>query len=292
MKNKAESAKQLYVFLLFAFGLAWIPWIIMNKVWSYAEWFSTSHYAAFANLTLFAPAIANILTRLVTKEGFADMKLHLRLKGHTKEYLIAWLFPIAGTLLTGVMGTILWGDRSSASMLEEQGITGITLVSLLIQSLFSAPLMAFVTFGEEFGWRGYMNDRMKPLVGKTGTVIIGGMIWGIWHAPLTAEGHNFGLGYWGCPYTGYLAMMVFCTALGTVLMWLTERTGSVYPAAIFHAMINFGCGYFRLLTARGLDSGFEAAGVKVFLLAQLPLLILSAAFIIPLLMKKKTSPAK
>ena len=31
MSNKKLCAKRLVIFLLLAFGLAWIPWIIMNK---------------------------------------------------------------------------------------------------------------------------------------------------------------------------------------------------------------------------------------------------------------------
>ena len=45
-----------------------------------------------------------------------------------------------------------------------------------------APLFAWNTFGEEFGWRAYMNQKMEPLLGTTGTVIVGGIIWGVWHA--------------------------------------------------------------------------------------------------------------
>ena len=287
MKNKAENAKRLGIFLLFAFGLSWIPWIIMNKVWGYQEWFGTAHYQFFSALSLYGPALASILTRLVTKEGFADMKLHLRLNGHIREYLTAWLLPVIAALIAGLLGTCLFGDWNGSGLLAEQGFTGLTLVSLLIQSLFTAPLMAFVTFGEEFGWRGYMNDRMKPLFGRTGTVILGGMIWGIWHAPLTVEGHNFGLDYAGFPYTGFLMMMLFCTTVGTLLMWLTEKTGSVYPAAICHAMINFGCQYFRDLFVYGVSPDAEIPAVKTFFAAELPLLIVSAAFLIPLLMRRK-----
>ena len=78
------------------------------------------------------------------------------------------------------------------------------------------------------------------LLGTAGTVLAGGILWGVWHAPLTAAGHNFGLDYAGYPYTGILAMAVICTVNGAILMWLTKRTDSVYPAAIYHACNNNG----------------------------------------------------
>jgi hypothetical protein len=42
----------------------------------------------------FSPAIASLITRAVTKEGFRDMKLHLNLSGNFKWYLLAFGLPL------------------------------------------------------------------------------------------------------------------------------------------------------------------------------------------------------
>ena len=246
---------------------------------------SSSHYVFFANLTLYAPAFANLLTRLVTKEGFSDMKLHLRLKSHLLHYLIAWLLPLVAALLSGVLMTVLYGDFNGSSVTD--GLSGLRIISAILQCLFLTPVTAFVTFGEEFGWRGYMNDKMKPLFGTGGTVLIGGIIWGIWHAPLTVEGHNFGKEYPGYPCSGFLMMILFCTGLGIILMWLTEKTGSVYPAAIFHAMLNFGSGTIRQLMLWGVSENEIISVIRVSIISQLPLVMLSVLFVIPLLRRKQ-----
>ena len=39
------------------------------------------------------------------------------------------------------------------------------------------------TFGEEFGWRGYLLPRLAPL-GGISAAIITGVIWGLWHTPV------------------------------------------------------------------------------------------------------------
>lgn len=284
MKNKRQALWRLCIYLLFAFGLAWIPWIAMNKAWGFSEWFSTGHYALIAELTLFTPAAANLLTRLVTKEGFSDMKLHLRLKGHLPQYLAAWLLPVAGALLAGAAATAAFGDPNGAGALGDAD--ALTVTSTLLLEIFTGPLMAFVTFGEEFGWRGYMNDKLKPLAGKTGTVVIGGILWGIWHAPLTVEGHNFGLDYPGYPYVGFLLMALFGITVGTLLMWLTERSGSVYPAAICHAMINFGSTSCRSQLMRGVADISEIPGSAYFAVMFLPFAVITLLFLIPLLRRR------
>lgn len=65
-----------------------------------------------------------------------------------------------------------------------------------------------------------------------------GIIWGLWHAPLTIIGHNYGLDYPGFPYMGILAMCLFCTVIGILFSYVTIKTGSCLPAALAHGALN------------------------------------------------------
>lgn len=238
MTNKKLEAKRLILFLLFAFGISWIPAIIFNKAFGYHEWFETNKMPALFWVVGFGPALANIITRKLTHEGWQDSKLHLNLRGNIKYYVIGVVMVSVIAVPQGILATLTIGNGNwsefGKSFSFRQALTGILSI------LASAPLMAFNTFGEEFGWRGYMNPKMESLIGTTGTIIVGGFIWGIWHAVLTVEGHNFGTDYKGYPYVGIICMCIFCTFTGIFLMWLTKKTNSIYPAAIFHAMNNFG----------------------------------------------------
>jgi len=70
------------------------------------------------------------------------------------------------------------------------------------------------------------------------TMLISGVIWGLWHAPLTIIGHNYGIGYAGYPYLGIAAMCCFCVVMGTLFSYLSFRARSCIPAVIGHAMLN------------------------------------------------------
>ena len=83
-----------------------------------------------------------------------------------------------------------------------------------------------------------MMPKLIELMGMPKAIIVGGIIWGLWHAPLTCVGHNFGMDYPGFPYVGIVLMCLFCTALGTVLMYVTIKTNSIWPAAFMHAVNN------------------------------------------------------
>ena len=68
--------------------------------------------------------------------------------------------------------------------------------------------------------------------------MITGVIWGVWHAPLTALGHNYGMGYPGWPFAGIAAMCVFCVVCGISSRTSPNVTGSCLAAAIGHSTIN------------------------------------------------------
>lgn len=88
--------------------------------------------------------------------------------------------------------------------------------------------------------------KLEELFGTGRAILIGGIIWGVWHFPINMAGHNFGTGYWGEPWTGFLAFTLFTIFMNAILTYLTKKTGSVWPAAFAHA-VNNGMGSILLL---------------------------------------------
>ena len=290
MTNKKLEAKRLVIFLLLAFGISWIPAIIYNKVFGYHEWFETNKMPVLFWIVGYGPALANVITRKLTHEGRHDSMLHLNLKGNIKYYLIAVFTMSVIGIFQGLLATLTIGGGDWSDLGKNFNIA--QTLSGILTILASAPLMAFNTFGEEFGWRGYMNQKLEPLLGTTGTVIVGGMIWGLWHAELTVEGHNFGTDYPGYPYLGIICMCVYCTFVGIFLMWLTKKTNSIYPAAIFHAVNNFGGTVTSSIFMSGIPEDYSPT-ISQWLMLNIPLY--AAALIIFALMlrdNKRNIPIK
>lgn len=284
MINKKLEAKRLGIFLFFAFALSWIPAIIFNKVFGYHEWFETNKMPVLFWFMGYGPALANIITRKLTHEGWHDSMLHLRLKGNLKYYILAVVLISVMSIPQGIMTTIIYGGGDFSGI--GGGYTWQEALSLVMLVLTAAPLIAFNTFGEEFGWRAYMNQKMEPLIGTSGTIVVGGIIWGLWHAELTVEGHNFGTDYPGYPYLGMLSMCITCTFDGMILMWLTKKTGSIYPAAIFHAMNNNGGPITGLLLVSGIPEGFVPT-IPQQLLVGIPAFAVCLVFLILMLIDNK-----
>lgn len=89
--------------------------------------------------------------------------------------------------------------------------------------------------GEEIGWRGFLVPALAQRFGFTGVALLSGIIWALWHYPLILFG----------PYSSsapkFVAIPCFTimiVATGAMAAWLRLKTGSVWPAAMFHACHN------------------------------------------------------
>ena len=243
MNNRSADIKRIVIYLLLSFSVAWIPWIITNSRYDFFDWFAGEKQYPFFWVRLLtggAPAIAAFLTRLITKEGIADDLLRLKLKGNLKYYVLAVLLPLAVGLLRAVLARSLHID-------EDAALSGMMTASVIMQALWNSLVLAFNTFGEEYGWRGYLYPKLESAWSRPLAIIAGGIIWGLWHAPLTVKGHNFGTDYPGFPYVGILLMCGSCVILGIFFHWLTQKTGSIYPASIAHSATNNGASLIMMI---------------------------------------------
>lgn len=208
---------------------------------------------------MLTPALAHVLTRLLTKEGFKDCYLRPNLKKkNVKYYLLAWLGTEALILGGALIYYLIYFKAFDPSLGTLQSLltsqaqfTGTTLPTLttpmlwgiLAGQLISAMTFAVILnapfmFGEEFGWRAYLLPKLIQEKGMGKALLYSGVIWGLWHAPIIAMGHNYGLNYPLFPIPGIVMMVGFCIVVGILMAFITVRTHSVWPAVICHAIIN------------------------------------------------------
>lgn len=85
-------------------------------------------------------------------------------------------------------------------------------------------------FGEEYGWRAYLQDRLFALLGGYKGVLVLGIIWGLWHIPLIVYGALFP----GQPILGIGLMIINTIVMGIILSYAVLKTGSIWIAVILH----------------------------------------------------------
>jgi membrane protease YdiL (CAAX protease family) len=240
VQTRAETHRvrwrSVSIFLVLAFGLAWIPFLLLQANTNPAV-------QALIVLLQFSPAIAAALVRgPLLHEGFADSGLRLNLlrrQSLTTYGFALVLLPLllAGAILLGlVLHLVIWAPQASqANGVLPLGFSGVPLPSsvLGIVAVVAAGSIvgALVTFGEEFGWRGYLLPRLMPL-GQNWAILLSGVIWACWHLPINLlYGVNGGL-------QGFPFWLIWIVGLGAVLGWLRFRAQSVWPAAIMHSQVD------------------------------------------------------
>ena len=252
--------KSLTWFLIIAFAISW-PLFLTPLLFPDLE--PATQQMTFTGLwalAMWGPGIAAIIATLaIEKKPFKSLRLNTL--GPKRNYLWAWFLPPLLIVLSGLLTIIIRTgqlDTEFTFMKQAMGQTGTQLpisISMLVliqvvQALILGPLINVIfTMGEELGWRGFLLPRLLPL-GQWKALLTSGVIWGVWHAPAIAQGHN----YPDHPILGILLMTVFCILLGIIIGWMYLKTRSPWVAAFAHGSINAWAGMPYLFLKPGFDT--------------------------------------
>jgi uncharacterized protein len=248
----------------------------------------TLFFIALAVISVLAPAQANLVAQLRTlplivgllglilfrvfkgREAFARANLR---GGRILDWVISGGAIVAFLALqTGLNALFHLGKPVDSDLLAAQmgvKMAGSTLViALAFQMILEGSLMGLViAFGEEYGWRGFLQGQLTRLGKKRGVLLVG-LIWGAWHYPVIWMGHN----YPGHPIAGTFMMTIFCVLLAFVIGHAMLKTGSIWLAAFMHAIIDQTANYFAGMIYAPSDPIFSF-GVGLYGMATLAVIV-------------------
>lgn len=260
-KNISDK-KRIALFVALTYVVSWIGFMLIPTL---GLTYGSPVSIIIAAAVMFVPASCSILTRIITKEGFGNMYLRPHLKGNIKKYLLIYFGPTALLFISAAVYFLIFPSvfdpefevlKGFASSKNTAGLTtNMLLLMMVLQVVIIGPVINIIpTLGEELGWRGYLLPKLRSIVSDRAALIITGIIWGLWHAPIIAMGHNYGTDYIGYPWLGILTMIVFCVVLGVIEGYSAIKFGSVIPAAMIHSVVNAGAGFPILLAKAGYNS--------------------------------------
>ncbi len=255
--------RSIAVFTALAFALAWL---VTLPLWL-GEGLTSPLFPLVSIAMMMTPTIAALIVvffvdrpqRKAWALGIWPLTPVGRLLGYAALGVFGSIALVLVALPVGALLGVYPADFTNFSafqlVLDEQtsaagvGDVEIPIGALIALQLAVLPLAAFVNLipalGEELGWRGWLLPKLLPL-GTLPALLVMGVIWGLWHAPLILLGYNY------ADAPGWLAltsMVVMCVLVGAVFGWLRLRSGSVWPAALAHAAFN-GAGASFLLFAQ------------------------------------------
>jgi len=220
------------------------------------------------------PALANIFTRLVTKEGWKNFNLRPNFKRGWRFYLAGWLLPLLATVVGGGLFYLLFPQSFDPNLGQVRATFAavptlaaqpwLALLFMILQTMVIAMIInGIASIGEELGWRAYLLQKLmalfagadakaNPYRGARRAAVLVGLIWGIWHFPLFFLGSTL-------TFPFLLIYLLYTCSASVLLSWVALRSGSVWPASIGHGMLN-GTSAFPMMMTNGTANALLGPG--------------------------------
>jgi uncharacterized protein len=251
----------------------------------------TMAYIALAILAVIMPAQGAIFSAIGSSLSILALLVLLGLRGFSNREAFARAGLVGGkardwvlyglafvgfyTLSTGLNALFKLGQPVDISAIAAQSgmsavSTGTFILLSAVQTVLVAPLLSVpIAFGEEYGWRSFLQGQLTRLGKKRGVLLVG-LIWSVWHYPVILMGHN----YPGQPVLGVLMMTAYTTALAFILGYAMLKTGSIWLVAYLHALNNQTYSYLSALIYKP-DNAVLAFGGGLFgVLLLIPIVLL------------------
>jgi len=152
----------------------------------------------------------------------------IKLNGYYHYLIFLLVFPIHGIL------TLLFTSSVDQGFVIENPIPYHFAPIVFLQILLIGGAL-----GEEFGWRGYAQDKLVDRFGQIKGTLVLGLLWSLWHLPLffmegTVQSH---LPMW--------QFLLQNTILAYFYTWLYNKTnGNLTLMILLHAVMNTSAAVF------------------------------------------------
>lgn len=228
-KDSNRSSGSVVWFVVLAYALAWgwaVPIAVSGGTVEQGQGWPT-HVPS-----LMAPLLASIIVTGFSS-GRAGMRDLIRRMVRWRFTFVWWLIALSPAVVGGLTLLVLglagqdlpgWNEFSMFNGLPAFGAITTLLLILLLNG-----------FGEETGWRGFLQDRLQRRFKPLPATLIVGVVWAVWHTPFF-----FILSTYAEFTPTTLVMFPLGLVSGAVILaWLYNHTGySIFAVALWHTLYN------------------------------------------------------
>lgn len=241
---------RVVAFVVLAWALSWMYWATMLARGEVAS--PGSDASQFPGL--FGPMVAALFVTAAAggRGALADLVGRtLRWRVALRWYALAAvpfvLFLAGAGFLAATGGSAPTLDQlATYSGLPRLGLGPVVLIALL------------GCFGEEIGWRGFVQAELRPRLGVLGASLAVATVWATWHLPVVPVVESYRqMGF------GVVPMLILGLGSGAIVLgWLYDRSGgSILITVLFHLGLNMGS---ATLAGKGLPAALATTGVMVW----------------------------
>lgn len=222
-RNKIK--KQLIIFLLMAYGVTYLMGILL--------WYGSAiavEISVFPGAQMFYPAAGVMLAYLLTKweDSLLPRWFYLCFLLIT---LLMMLFSILSVAMPSRITNADGMEMSLWTVFSRYAAAGGSILCWI--TLLTAFFINFIAFfGEEYGWRYYLQPILQKRFGMRGGVLILGAVWGVYHIFLDFF-------YYMPRGLAAVAMQIIaCVFVSIFFAWAYMKTGNIWVPVILHFLNN------------------------------------------------------
>lgn len=229
----------------------------------------------FTALAACMPAIIALIMCRATKTKIRTLKINPNIKKSWRVYLLAIFISLFLVYASDLLPLLFFPNDVS---LVTKNLTIIYFGKIILFTIIST-IESVELLGEELGWMGYLFPRLENEYGTfKGTLIIS-IVRTLYHvaALILIDGSVLGSIY------AIIFLFMDNLFLQSVLIYVTKKSDSVFPAAIIHAITNI----LAILSFVSFQEGFNEL-ISFRIVGVIPGVIIGTVFYI-LLFKEKRS---
>lgn len=232
---------------------------ILSYIWQFVIYLTGGVESVLFPFLMWFPGIVAVVFCIVSKKEFRKIGWGLKKWWYVFPAIFISIAVVLG--LVFLVESLNWGTLSDKLFVFDDGMLESSKIGLILgnqkQTIaffvlnFIISHMVFLivgsvfSLGEEFGWRGYLQEKLLRKYGLNWGFIILGAIWGYWHLPIILMGYNFP----SQPVLGALLLMPLGTIfLGMFLGWIYLRSRSIWMPVLAHTSINLFSGLLYGMT--------------------------------------------
>lgn len=269
-----KTKKEIWIYILSIVTITNILWFVGYHMRMANE--KSIGALLFITLAAFMPMIIAFIMCVLTKTKFRTMLLFPNIKKSWKVYLLAIFLSLFLVYASDLLPLLFFTNEVS---LITENLTIVYFGKIILFTIIST-IESIELLGEEIGWMGYLFPRVEKEYGTfIGTLIVS-IVRTLYHivALILIDGSVLG------SISAIVYLFINNLFLQSILVYVTKKSNSVFPAAIIHAITNI----LAILSFVSIKEGFDEM-VPFRMVESIPCVIIGIIFYILLFQEKKNA---